>query len=69
MVEEGRFEIVRGVANRPNAIIETDSATLAALVYEGRDLAEALRSGELKIEGDELAVECFLGLFPRMPRG
>jgi DNA-binding HxlR family transcriptional regulator len=63
-VAEGRFEVVRGEADRPEAIVETDSGTLGALIYEGRPLAEALRSGELKIEGDEEAVEHFLTLFP-----
>ncbi|HKZ26943.1 MAG TPA: alkyl sulfatase C-terminal domain-containing protein, partial [Rubrobacteraceae bacterium] len=62
-VDEGRFEISRGEAERPEAIIETDADTLAALVYYGRPLAEALRSGEIKIEGEEMAVERFLGLF------
>jgi DNA-binding HxlR family transcriptional regulator/putative sterol carrier protein len=64
VVDDGRFEVVRGAADRPEAVIETSSATLAALVYEDRDLAEALHSGEVKIEGDESAVESFLGLFP-----
>jgi DNA-binding HxlR family transcriptional regulator len=41
-----------------------DPATLAALVYNGRPLAEARRSGDVEIEGDESAVERFLGLFP-----
>ena len=72
-VADGRFEVVRGVADRPDAIIETDSNTLAALIYDDRELAEALRSGDLKIEGDEPAVERFLGLFPlpepAMPAG
>src|SRR5215211_3021415 len=63
-VADGRFEVTRGAANRPGAIIEADPATLAALVYEGRELAEALDSGEIKIEGDRSAVERFLGLFP-----
>jgi DNA-binding HxlR family transcriptional regulator len=63
-VTEGRFEIVRGSADRPDAAIETDAGTLAALVYEGRPLDEALHSGDLKIEGDESAVERFVGLFP-----
>ncbi len=62
-VADGRFEVVRGVADRPDATIETDPATLRALVFEGRQLAEALRSGDLKIEGDESAVARFLGLF------
>ena len=63
-VDDGRFEVVRGAADRPEAVIETSSATLAALVYEDRDLAEALHSGDVKIEGDESAVKSFLGLFP-----
>ncbi len=60
----GRFEVARGGAEQPDAIIETDAATLAALVYDGRPLAEALRSGDVKIEGDESAAERFLTLFP-----
>jgi DNA-binding HxlR family transcriptional regulator len=63
-VAEGRFEIERGVADRPDAIVETDSGTLAALVYEGRELAEALHSGEVRIEGDPELVARFLSLFP-----
>jgi len=63
-VADGRFEIVRGGAERPEATIETDAATLAALVYDGRPLAEAVRSGDVKIGGDKSAVERFLGLFP-----
>jgi DNA-binding HxlR family transcriptional regulator len=63
-VSDGRFEIARGEAERPDATIEADSATLATLVYEGRPLAEALRSGDARIEGDESAVERFLTLFP-----
>ena len=62
-VADGRFEISRGEAERPDATIETDPSTLAALIYYGRPLAEALRSGAIKIEGDESAVERFLDLF------
>jgi DNA-binding HxlR family transcriptional regulator len=64
VVADGRFEVVRGGAEEPDATIEADPVTLAALVYEGRPLAEALRSGDIKIEGDESAVERFLTLFP-----
>src|SRR5918998_1827058 len=62
-VANGRFEIVRGGAERPDATIETDPGTLAALVFEGRQLAEALRSRNLKIEGDKASVGRFFGLF------
>lgn len=68
VVDDGRFEIVRGgVTERPDASIETDVGTLAALVYEGSNLDEALRSGHMKIEGDESVVERLLTLFP-LPR-
>lgn len=63
-VVDGSFEIERGFADGPDAIIQTDAGTLTALVYEGRDLAVALRSGEIKIEGDRQVVERFLSLFP-----
>ena len=63
VVADGSFEIVRGVADRPDATIETDAGTLATLVYEGHDLAQALRSGDVKIEGDESAVARFHSLF------
>ena len=64
VVDDGRFEVVRGNTEYPDAIIEADSNTMAALVYEGQDLTEALSSGDVKIEGDEEAVERFLTLFP-----
>ncbi len=64
VVDDGRFEVTRGVTHRPDATIETDPATLAALVYEGRGLDEALGSGDIRIEGDGSAVARFLGLFP-----
>jgi ubiquinone biosynthesis protein UbiJ len=38
--------------------------TLAALVYEESSLDESLRTGHVKIEGDESVVERLLTLFP-----
>jgi hypothetical protein len=63
-VSGGRFEIFRGTADQPDAVVESDPATLATLVYEGRPLAEAVRSGDVKVEGDRSAVERYLKLFP-----
>ena len=63
-VDGGRFDISRGGADGPDATVEADSDTLAGLVYAGRPLSEAMESGELKIEGDRVAFERFLGLFP-----
>ena len=64
VVDDGRFEISRGNADGPDATVEADSDTLAALIYAGRPLDEAVESGDLKIEGDRAAFERFLGLFP-----
>jgi len=64
VVEDGRLDVIRGSAVQPDAIIETDSNTLAGSVYGPVALAEAIRSGAIRIEGDESAVERFLTLFP-----
>ena len=58
------FEVARGSAEEPDATIETDPATLSAVLWHRRLLAEAERSGELAIEGSRPAVTRLLGLFP-----
>lgn len=64
-VSDGRLEISRRITeDQPEASIETEAGTLAALVYGDLSLVEALRCGEVKIEGERKAVEHFLGLFP-----
>jgi len=63
-VGDGRIELARGGAQRPDATIETDPGTLAAVLWHDRGLAEAMRSGELRIEGSRPAVTRFLSLFP-----
>ena len=61
---DGRFEIDRGCAERPDATIETDPGTLAGLLWEGRDLRQAQQAGAVTIGGDEQAVARYLRLFP-----
>lgn len=63
-VAEGRLEIERGFADAPDAIVETDAGTLAALVYDDLELDDALISGELEMKGDREAIKHFLTLFP-----
>jgi DNA-binding HxlR family transcriptional regulator len=63
-VADGRVELARGGDDRPDAIIETDAATLGALLRNDRELDAALRSGDVRIEGDRAAVTRFLSLFP-----
>lgn len=62
-IRDGRLDLARGGAERPDAIIESDAETLAAVVYDGHKLSEALRTGNLKIEGDRSAARRLLTLF------
>ena len=63
-VAEGRLEIERGNAEQPDATVEADAGTLAALIYDDLELDDTLSSGDLRIKGDRAAVERFLALFP-----
>jgi len=63
-VVDGRLEIERGTAESPDATVEAEAGTLAALVYDDLELDDALGSGDLRIKGDRDVVERFLTLFP-----
>jgi DNA-binding HxlR family transcriptional regulator len=63
-VAGGRLELARASAEHPDAIIETDPATLAALLWHDRGLADAARAGAIRIDGNRAVVERFLELFP-----
>jgi DNA-binding HxlR family transcriptional regulator/putative sterol carrier protein len=60
----GTLEVARGTSARPAATIETDPATLSRVLWHGRRLTAALRSGDVRIEGDRSAARRFLALFP-----
>jgi DNA-binding HxlR family transcriptional regulator len=62
-VEGGRLDIAQGEATDPDAVIETDQRNLAGILWGGRRLAEALRSGDVRVEGDAAAAERFLRIF------
>jgi DNA-binding HxlR family transcriptional regulator len=62
-VADGRFEIARGDARSPDAALHLDRQTLAELLWQGRAVADAVRAGNLEIEGDEDLARRFLGLF------
>ncbi|MBC6459490.1 winged helix-turn-helix transcriptional regulator [Actinomadura sp. HBU206391] len=66
-VAEGRIELVRGSAEQPDAIIETDVATLWGLILGERRFDETLRSGDLTLEGDHRAGTRFTDLFRASP--
>jgi DNA-binding HxlR family transcriptional regulator len=59
-----RFELERGSAEQPDAVIETDPASLSAVLWHGRRLSGARNANNLKIRGSLPVVERFLKLFP-----
>jgi DNA-binding HxlR family transcriptional regulator len=63
-VADRAIQLDRGTADAPDAVIETDPDTLAALLWRERDLPGAVRAGDMAIEGDRSAVERFFALFP-----
>ena len=63
-VADGEIEVARGVADQADATIDTDSDTLAAVLWGDLPLADAERSGKMTVGGDRAAVKGFLRLFP-----
>lgn len=63
-VSHGRLDLEPGGPEAPDAVVLGDPNALAAMVYGGRPLAEALRAGDVEIEGSRQVVERFLTLFP-----
>jgi DNA-binding HxlR family transcriptional regulator len=64
-IADGEITLERGSVADPDAIIEADASTLSAVIWNGRELADAVRDGDLELVGDERAVTRFLGLFRR----
>jgi DNA-binding HxlR family transcriptional regulator len=63
-VADGRLEIARGSAERPDAVVESAPGTLAAVLWHDRPLADALRTGDVEIDGSTPAAKRFFGAFP-----
>jgi putative sterol carrier protein len=63
-VAGGELQLARGTPDNPDATIEADPATLAEVLWHGRRLSAAERSGDVTIVGDRPAAKRLLGLFP-----
>src|SRR4051794_27762011 len=63
-VADDRLDVAQAPADDPDATIEADPGTLAAILWHGRDPKAAERSGALRIQGSRRAVARFLRLFP-----
>jgi DNA-binding HxlR family transcriptional regulator len=62
-VAGGSLELERGEPRDPDVVIETDPGTLAALLWHGARLEEAVDAGSLAFTGDRRALRSFLRLF------
>src|SRR3954468_19899654 len=52
----GRLDVTQAPANEPDATIEGEPSTLAAILWHGRDLKDAERTGAVRIDGSRRAV-------------
>jgi DNA-binding HxlR family transcriptional regulator len=59
VVTHGKIDIEPGRAPEPDAVIETDAATLRGIVFGGQAITNEV------VAGDERSAARFLGLFPR----
>jgi len=65
-IHDGRFDVGRGSAVKADATLDTDVATLRTLVVGGsRPLVDAVRAGDLRLEGDHEAAARLIRCFPR----
>jgi DNA-binding HxlR family transcriptional regulator len=63
-VADGELALARGEADDPDAAITSAPGTLASVLWHGRRLDDALRAGDVAIEGSKRTVNRFLTLFP-----
>jgi DNA-binding HxlR family transcriptional regulator len=63
-IADGGFDITRGTAENPDAVIAGDVEALAGVVFGGRPLSEAIGDGDLEVSGDTDAVARFVSMFP-----
>ena len=63
-VADGRFAIVEGTLEDPDAVITSDHGTALAVAHGRASLDEAEAAGALTITGDRETAVRFLGLFP-----
>jgi DNA-binding HxlR family transcriptional regulator/putative sterol carrier protein len=67
-IADDAMTATRGEAEQPDATIDADPGTLDAVLWKGRSLADAQRSGSITITGDKAAAERFVRLFPMPER-
>jgi DNA-binding HxlR family transcriptional regulator len=64
-ISRGRFEVSRGSAEDPDAVIEGEVGALRSLIFGGSSLGEAIRGGEIRVVGDHGVAARLAGCFIR----
>lgn len=64
IVADGHLQLIRQAAAAPDAGFTTTTATLAALLWHGRSLTEAIRTSDADVTGNRPLADRFLKLFP-----
>ena len=65
VIDNGELDLRRGGAGTPEASLTTTPQVLAAVVWHGRALDEALRAGEAEFDGDAQVLESLFDAFRR----
>ena len=63
-IPNGGIAVSRGDVDGPDVEIEASAKALAEVLWGGRSLADAQRTGDLRIAGDKRAADRFFTLFP-----
>lgn len=62
-ITPGRLVVARGEASAPDAVITGTTPALADVIHGGRKLADAVKAGELVLDGDKALVKRFVTWF------
>jgi DNA-binding HxlR family transcriptional regulator len=63
-VADRRLEIDRGMVTPADLVIESDAATLTAVLWHGQNLEETIAAGAIELTGPRRLLTRFLQLFP-----
>jgi DNA-binding HxlR family transcriptional regulator len=62
-IADGLFTVARGEAREVDAVLDADTATIRAVIFEKRSLTDAARSGGLRLTGDQRLAVRFVNCF------
>lgn len=63
-VANSQMSVARGEGDNPDAVIDTDTATLLSIVRAEQSVDDALAGGRLRLRGNRSVVDNFARLFP-----